>query len=144
VDGVEGERGLSRAREPREHHQLVARDLEVDVLEIVLARATDRDHTRAFERRGAARAVLVEQVGHRVRWRDRIGEIEEAPRGGARTIANVVRTADFRQPAERQVRHSAPARLWTTRPRGSLVDMTLPIAVGQDLGEWLRSSRDRK
>src|SRR5205823_1736410 len=47
----------------------------------------------------------------------------------------------FRQPAERQVRHSAPARLWTTRPRGSLVDMTLPIAVGQDLGEWLRSSR---
>jgi hypothetical protein len=44
IDGVEGERGFARAREPGEHHQLVARDLEIDVLEIVLAGATDRDH----------------------------------------------------------------------------------------------------
>ena len=28
IDGVEGERGLARAREPGEHHQLVARDLD--------------------------------------------------------------------------------------------------------------------
>ena len=38
VDGVEGERGLARAGEPGDHDELVARDLEVDVLEVVLAR----------------------------------------------------------------------------------------------------------
>ena len=43
IDGVEGERGLARARQPREHDQRVARDLEVDVLQVVLARAADMD-----------------------------------------------------------------------------------------------------
>jgi hypothetical protein len=42
VDGVEGQRGFARARQPGEHHQLVARDVDVDVLEIVLARAAAR------------------------------------------------------------------------------------------------------
>ena len=37
VDGVEGEGGLARAGEPRDHDELVARDLDVDVLEVVLA-----------------------------------------------------------------------------------------------------------
>ena len=40
---VERQRRLARAGQPREHHQLVARQVEVDVLEIVLARAADRD-----------------------------------------------------------------------------------------------------
>ena len=46
IDGVEGERGLARAGQAGEHHQLVARDRDVDVLEVVLARAADRDHPR--------------------------------------------------------------------------------------------------
>ena len=43
VDRVEGERGLARAGQPGDDHQLVARDVDVDVLEIVLARAAHRD-----------------------------------------------------------------------------------------------------
>src|SRR5262249_61985913 len=43
IDSVEGERRLAGAREPGDHDQLVARDLEVDVLEIVLAGASDDD-----------------------------------------------------------------------------------------------------
>ena len=44
IDGVEGERGFAGAGQAGEHHELVARDVEVDILEIVLARAADRDH----------------------------------------------------------------------------------------------------
>jgi hypothetical protein len=43
IDRVEGERRLARARQPREHDELVARDRQVDVLEVVLARAADGD-----------------------------------------------------------------------------------------------------
>src|SRR5262249_35943361 len=67
VDGVEGERGFARARESGEHHQPVARDFEIDVLEIVLARPADRDNARAISRCLAARAALVEEVVHTVR-----------------------------------------------------------------------------
>ena len=41
VDGIEGERGFARARQSREHDKRVARDFEIDVLQIVLARAAD-------------------------------------------------------------------------------------------------------
>ena len=41
VDGVEGERALARTRKAGENHQLVTGDLEVDVLEVVLASALD-------------------------------------------------------------------------------------------------------
>src|SRR5262249_14356666 len=74
VDGVEGERGFARAREPGEHHQPVARDFEIDVLEIVLARAADRDYARAISRCLAARAALVEEVVHTVRRAINIGK----------------------------------------------------------------------
>ena len=43
VDRVEGERRLARAREAGEDDQLVARDREVDVLEVVLAGASHGD-----------------------------------------------------------------------------------------------------
>ncbi len=43
IDGVEGERGLAGAREPGDHHELLARQIERDILEIVLARAADGD-----------------------------------------------------------------------------------------------------
>ena len=65
VDRVERKRGLARAGEPGEHHQLIARDLDVDVLEIVLARAADGDHAGV----GTAGAAMVEEVVHLVRRR---------------------------------------------------------------------------
>src|SRR5207249_9678995 len=34
VEGVEGERRLPRARQPGHHHQAIARDLDVDALEV--------------------------------------------------------------------------------------------------------------
>ncbi len=43
VDGVEGERGFARARQSREHDERVARDLEIDVLQVVLACAAHMD-----------------------------------------------------------------------------------------------------
>ncbi len=43
IDGVEGERRFARAGQAGEHDQLVARNVEVDVLEVMLARAADGD-----------------------------------------------------------------------------------------------------
>ena len=43
VDGVEGERGLAGAAQPRDDDEAVARDLDRDVLEVVLASAGDGD-----------------------------------------------------------------------------------------------------
>src|SRR5579872_5211683 len=43
VDRIEGERALARTGEPGDDDQLVARQRQVDVLEIVLARALDDD-----------------------------------------------------------------------------------------------------
>ena len=43
VDRVEGEARLARARQARDDHELLARDIERNVLEIVLARAAHRD-----------------------------------------------------------------------------------------------------
>ena len=41
IDGVEGQRGFAGPGQAGEHHQLVARNVEIDVLEIVLARAAN-------------------------------------------------------------------------------------------------------
>src|SRR5439155_11777290 len=46
VERVEGERGLAGAREARDDHEAVARDLDVDVLEVVRAGAADDDAAR--------------------------------------------------------------------------------------------------
>ena len=67
VDGVERERGFAGTRQPGEHHQPVARNVDVDVLEIVLARAADRDHAAVGARvkaRGGAPFALVEKIVH--------------------------------------------------------------------------------
>jgi hypothetical protein len=61
VDGVEGERGLAGARQAGEDHEPVARNLQVDILEVVLARAADRDDPAAVE---IAARTVVEQVIH--------------------------------------------------------------------------------
>ena len=49
VDGVEGERGLAGAGQAGDDDQLVARQVEVDVLEVVGARAANADHVHGPE-----------------------------------------------------------------------------------------------
>src|SRR3989454_8174590 len=53
VNRVEGERRLPGSGEPRDHHELVARDLHVDVLEVVLSRALDVDVVERHYRRSS-------------------------------------------------------------------------------------------
>ena len=53
IDRVEGERRLARARQAGDHHQAVARQVDVDVLEIVLARAADGDEAMRLGDGGA-------------------------------------------------------------------------------------------
>ena len=48
IDRVEGQRGLARAREARDDHQFAARDLQIDVLEVVHPRSVYLD--RIFHR----------------------------------------------------------------------------------------------
>ena len=43
IQGVERQAGLARTAQPGDHHQLVARDVQVDVLEVVRARPADAD-----------------------------------------------------------------------------------------------------
>jgi len=40
IDRIKGKRGFARARKPRHHDQLVARQIEIDIFQIVFARAT--------------------------------------------------------------------------------------------------------
>ena len=47
VERAEGERRLARARDAGEHDERVARNVDVDVLEVVLARAAHADETVA-------------------------------------------------------------------------------------------------
>ncbi len=61
VDRVEGERGFAGARQAREHHQGVARDLEIDVLEVVLAGAPNVDR---LHRGGVAEGRLFRRLAH--------------------------------------------------------------------------------
>ena len=60
IDRVEGERGFARAGQAGEHDELVARDRQIDVLEIVLARAAHGDRAAVEQRfdRGDARRLL--------------------------------------------------------------------------------------
>ena len=43
IDGVKGKARLARSRQAGNHHQFIARNVHVDVLEIVLARAAHLD-----------------------------------------------------------------------------------------------------
>ena len=47
VQRVEHQRGFSRPADARDHDQFVQRQIEIEVLEIVLARAADADGIRA-------------------------------------------------------------------------------------------------
>jgi hypothetical protein len=48
IEGVERQRRLARTRQPGDHHQLVARQIEVDVLEIVGASTTYADEFHVY------------------------------------------------------------------------------------------------
>ena len=67
IDGVEGERGFARAGQAGEHHQLVARNVEVDVLEIVLARAADGDHAAVLRIKPLRAADIVATISGTLR-----------------------------------------------------------------------------
>ena len=56
VDRVEGQRGLARAGQAGDHDQLVARQVEIDVLEVVRPRAADADEVQRHEAVGIRRA----------------------------------------------------------------------------------------
>jgi hypothetical protein len=43
IDGVEGQRRLARPRQPGDHHQLVAGNIDIDSLEVMFARAAHLD-----------------------------------------------------------------------------------------------------
>ena len=70
IDRVEGERRFSRAGQAGEHHQPIARNLDVDVLQIVLARAADRDHAAVGTSRRVAQ--LIHAVHANQRRQDRL------------------------------------------------------------------------
>jgi hypothetical protein len=65
VDRVERQRRLARARQAGDHHQLAARNVDVDALEIVLARATHADEVQLFGHghRGGTREAGQEERG---------------------------------------------------------------------------------
>ena len=96
-EDVEGERRLARARDPGDHREAVARDLDVDVLQVVLARVVDDDrrcgraawppHRRARLRRRAAAATG--RGGRRAPARRRRSAWPVKERGSARTCAGV-------------------------------------------------------
>ena len=52
VNGIERERGLTRTTHPGDHHQLTKRQIQIDVLQIVLPRATYADDRVAFTHSG--------------------------------------------------------------------------------------------
>ena len=61
VDGVEGERGLARSAQAGDDHQLVARDVQREVLQVVLTRTADPDeflcHNRRIVRRQESASI---------------------------------------------------------------------------------------
>ena len=67
INGVEGERGFAGAGQAGEHHQPVARNIEVDVFEIVLAGAANGDQAAVAQAASLPAGILlraVEQIVH--------------------------------------------------------------------------------
>ncbi len=63
VDGVEGQRGLARPRQAGDHDQPVARQVEVDVLQVVRARAAQADEVHGMRRRGEGKGGIIVGAG---------------------------------------------------------------------------------
>ncbi len=58
VQRVEHQRGLARTRHAGDHHQLAGRDVEVDVLQVVLARTADADRLPQHRLQRPARRLV--------------------------------------------------------------------------------------
>ena len=76
IDGVEGERGFARTGEAGDHGQRLARDVDVDILEIVLARAADGE----VGQHGRCSSSFVPKLKERAR-RVNAGDAEMGARG---------------------------------------------------------------
>jgi hypothetical protein len=63
IERAEGERGFARARHAGEHDQRVARKIDVDILEIVLARAAHA-HEAVIRLTGETRQMRLDSVVH--------------------------------------------------------------------------------
>ena len=63
VQGVEGQGRLARARQPGDHHQLIARDVERDVLQVVGACAAYADHRSVDVRMGVRGRLRAGSLG---------------------------------------------------------------------------------
>ncbi len=94
IDGVEGERGFARAGQAGQHHELVARQIEIDVLEIVLARAADGDDAAVGGAAdvlatifGALRGLVEQVVHHCFRSSPRAG-IQNGNMGASNTLGS--------------------------------------------------------
>ena len=122
VDRVERQRRLARARQTGEHDQLVAREHEVDVAEVVLARPADDD-----------------RVAH---CRVRVAGSSTAERTSVRTVSPARRrdAADdpsARTTATRRVRARSPSR--AERRSTSSVGRKLPVL--RDAGRTMLGER---
>ncbi len=66
IDRLERQRRLARAAQPGQDHQLLARDLDVDILEVILAGALDADrvsHCRSSFLRSLLLRMIRSQAG---------------------------------------------------------------------------------
>ena len=81
VEHVEGERRLARAGQPREHDQAIARQLEGDVAQVVLARAHHADAAEGRLRRRVPYRLCVGGAGGIVQ---RVAQEAAGGRGGRR------------------------------------------------------------
>ena len=138
VDRVERERRLPRTRQPRDHHQLVARDLDVDVLEVVLARALDDD---LFHRDGGAgggpddahAAVPIEprcvarSDFQRVYPNTERATVSSVPRTGR---AATIVARDQQPGPEPDEEHALRVIVLSTRPPTVIIVWPLPRATG--------------
>ena len=87
INGVEGQRGLAGTGQAGDHDQAVARQVDVDVLEVVRARAANADHVHGQDLariRGTQRATITRHRDPSKWWRDGPVQGSGAPDGECR------------------------------------------------------------
>ena len=114
VDRVERERRLARAREPGEDDELVARQLEVDVAEVVLPRALHDDRVRIRPCADLGHRRRCYPAADRERTSVRFSQPVAAPRDTGDCDPRAPSTPGLRRPP----RHPAGRRWcrWATSP----------------------------
>ena len=131
IDRIESERGLARPRKAGDHHELVAGNIDVDPLEIVLARAAHLDvlelrHVPPVNRSSTDRRSHLfrqrENENEMGTWAKRDQELAKMPGNGA-ALSEKSRNKAAGRPDHR---YSSDVPSWNrcTRP-GSAVILTL-------------------